>query len=114
MATTFQVNFTVGTNEDLRHSFQLKDTAGTGIDITGATMALEAVNDNGDSIFVASTADSRITLTTPATGYFKLNVPQSVIGAVAVGTYKFDLVMTLSGEKTRLMFGTVNVVEGYA
>lgn len=114
MATTYNVNFTVGTNEDLNHRFQLKDTAGAGIDITGASMALSAVNDNEDEVFSASTGDARITLTAPATGFFKLLVPQSVIGALAPGAYRFDLVMTLSGEATRLMFGTVNVVKGYA
>lgn len=114
MATSFVVNWTVGTNEDLRETFWWRDSAGTGINITGATMALSAVNDNGDEVMEASTTDGRITLTVPATGYFRILIPQSVIGALALGVYRYDLLMTLSGEKTRFMYGTIAVVKGFA
>lgn len=114
MLTAYNINFTVGTNEDLNRRFRLKDMAGDGFNIAGAVLEMSAVDDNEIEVFAAGTVDGRITLTAPATGYFKILVPQSVIGAVAPGTYNFDLLMTLSGEKSRLMFGTVNIVEGYA
>jgi hypothetical protein len=73
-------------------AWELRDAAGSPIDLTGASARLQVRDAAGAVVISASTADGRLTLT-PASGRIDMLVPYSATG-IAPGSYRFDLEVT--------------------
>jgi hypothetical protein len=76
-------------------AWELRDAAGSPIDLTGASARLHVRDAAGAVVVSASTADGRLTIT-PASGRIDMLVPYSAT-AIAPGSYRFDLEVTHAG-----------------
>jgi hypothetical protein len=73
-------------------AWELRDAAGSPIDLTGASVRLQVRDASGAVVIAASTTDGRIILM-PASGRIDMLVPYSATGLVP-GSYRFDLEVT--------------------
>lgn len=94
--------------------FQYTDDAGVGISIAGfpaIEMRLRSQRGDGAAAVIASVANSRITITTPAIGLFRVSIPQTVIGALTVGVYDYDIsLIDGGGLRWALVSGQMQIV----
>lgn len=112
MTAHYRVNFTCADNEDLRQPFVLTDSAGTLIDLTGATMRMRLERVPGGDAVDATTTNGQIILTDAPHGAFEVAIPASVMAAREPGVYQHDLVLTLAGRTTRIWSGSVDLNRG--
>lgn len=83
-------------------------------DITGATITI-ALRQSGQShaILTGSTANGRVTLTTPASGKFSVTFPASDMKSLLPGEYDCGMVMVLpNGDEQQLLSASLPVVDG--
>lgn len=112
MPSSFVVNIVTANNEDLRQAFQITDTAGAALDLTGATIRLVVAGSLGTTVLEASTANSRIALSAPTAGKFEIAVPAADMLNVQAGVYRHDLLLTRAGAIKRVWSGSLTVEQG--
>jgi hypothetical protein len=112
MATLYRVNFQAATNEDLRQAFALTDSAGTAVNLTGASLRMALDAPDGSSPLELSTTNGRIVLADAGQGQFDLRLPTAELRTLAPGVYRHDLVLTLAGRAQRIWDGTLTLAEG--
>lgn len=113
MAAYYRVNFEIATNEDLRQAFALTDSAAVPVSLTGSSLKMDIEFQSGVDVLELTIANSRIAVTNAAAGEFTIQVPASVIGTLAAGSYQHDLVLTqANGEVHRVWAGTLTLVRG--
>ena len=112
MISTYRVNMEVATTEDLYLSVALTNASGGTLDLTAAALTLSVETGFGVSVLTASTANGRIVIVNAIAGLISVNVPASVIGAIAPGVYAHDLLLVQAGERHRLWSGTLNIQRG--
>jgi len=88
---------------------------GTPANITGATIALQARESYASTTAALSlsTPSSGIALTTPASGVFTVTFGAAATSALDYRTQQklvYDIEMTLSGTKTRIVRGTITCI----
>lgn len=112
MSAHYRVDFQSASNEDLRQLFEITDTSGEPIDLTGATlrMGLEAIA--GPAQLEASTANGRIEIVEAAAGRFELAIPAATIEGLPPGSYRHDLLLDRSGSTLRVWSGTLTLSQG--
>jgi len=92
-------------------SYQLKDSSGTGINITGASLKMTIARPDGTALHTL-TVGSGITVTSASTGAFSAVLTKAQTGALS-GPAIYDLIIEYSGGTVqRLMQGPVSVVPG--
>jgi hypothetical protein len=103
-------NFVIDQGADWYVTFVYKDSAGTAIDITGYTAALQIRDTYADSTTdLALTSTSGITIT-GATGTLAVHATATQTTAIAAGQYVYDLEITSAGGiVTRLVQGKITV-----
>jgi hypothetical protein len=103
-------NFTIDQGSDWFTTFVYKDSAGTVINLTGYTAALQIRDTYADSATDLSlTVGSGITITA-ASGKIDVRATAAQTGAIAAGQYVYDLEITSSGGVvTRLVQGKITV-----
>ena len=69
------------------------DADGQPIDLTGASVRMMARDDEGNMVLSASTADGRISA--DENGRIDLEIPYTETEALAPGSYRFDVEVTL-------------------
>ena len=103
-------NFVIDQGADWYATFVYSDSAGTAIDLTGYTAALQLRLTYAESTTAISlTSSSGITITA-ATGTIVVHATAAQTRAIAAGTYVYDLEITSPASiVTRLVGGKVNV-----
>jgi hypothetical protein len=81
-------------------------TAGDPINITGATFEMQIREDSEDASTLKDWS-AYFTLTTPLSGVFDLNVPYTQTLDYETEAAVYDIFMTLSGERIKLLYGKV-------
>jgi hypothetical protein len=111
MANTFDLT---GDNRilqgaDYAFSLTLKDSSNTAINLTGATVTSQIKSAPGGTLL----ASFGVAIPSPATGVINFSLASSVTGGLATtwgaSYYRYDVLMTKSGVKTRLLEGNVEV-----
>lgn len=74
-------------------SWQIKDSAGAPVDLTGASARLHLRDATGLLSASATTSTTGLTITA-ATGQIDLRIPAATMAALAPGFYYFDLELT--------------------
>jgi len=112
MSAWYTVNFSLANNADWEQEFQMKDTAGAAIDLTGAAFEMDVRDRAGTEILTLTTGNARIVITNAAAGNFKLIVPASVMRTLPTGGYAHDLLRVQAGKTERIWAGTVEIFKG--
>ena len=82
------------------------------LSLAGATARLHVRNSSGSLVMSASTTDGRLVVNG---NQIELTMPYTVTGAVAPGTYDFDLEVTFSnGYRVTFEQGKLKVIEDYS
>ena len=113
MANKYDFNVTQGAN--FKPSIIWKDANGNPVDLTGYTAKMQVRKEPADTSYLIelSTANSRISIPTPANGTIEFNISSADTLGLASGTYKYDLMMTDSGGVvTKLVYGAFTVDAG--
>jgi len=99
-------------DEEWRLDGLLLDDDGEEVTLTGATLEFYIAKEQAprNALLTATTADGKITLPT-ATSFQILFDPEDVADLV-IGTYSAFLKVTISGVRTQIISGTVQVIEG--
>lgn len=103
-------NFVIDQGADWFVTFVYKDSAGTAINLTGYSAALQVRDTYADATTVLSlTSTSGITIT-PLTGTLAVRATAAQTGAIDAGPYVYDLEITSAGGiVTRLVQGKISV-----
>ena len=104
------VNITVTNDADFYRAFQyVMSSAGTPIDITGASMEMMLRRHAADAeaLLRLGTDSGEIVLTDPANGLFTVMIRQDTLERLGLGSYDQSLIMTLGGFKTKIWSGTL-------
>jgi hypothetical protein len=112
MTALYRVDFTAANNADLRQGFALTDTAGTAIDLTGASLAVAFEREPNTPVLQATLANGRIVMTNAAQGRFELAIPAAVLAILSPALYQHDLLLTRAGRIDRLWSGTLRLDDG--
>jgi hypothetical protein len=82
-------------------------TSGIPLDITGAEIIMQLRKAPGSPVVLERSTDGlSITLTEPTVGKFTIN---KMIIDLTTGVYRYDVQMTLAGDKTTLLKGTFEI-----
>lgn len=112
MGVYYEVTMRGWRNADLRDDFRLTEAdLTTGVDLTGATLKLDIVDRAGTRVS-CTTGNGRIVVTDAAGGYFRIDIPQSVMTTLVAGKCDLDLIKTQSGATDRLIAGTLTLENG--
>ena len=88
----------------------IRDSNGTLFDLTGYTVACKIKKHYTSS---TSTTVTGAILTPPTAGQIQLSLGNAVTTAMKAGRYVYDVVITsTTGQKTRVLEGSVSVLEG--
>jgi hypothetical protein len=104
------VNITVENDADFYRVFQyVMATAGTPIDITGASleMMLRRHAEDAEALLRLGTDTGEMVLTDPVNGLFTVLIRQDVLERLGLGIYDHSNIMTLGGFKTKIWSGTL-------
>jgi hypothetical protein len=112
MSAYYRVDFQSANNEDLRQIFELADTAGEPVDLTGATLRMGVEAIAGLAQLEASTANGRIEIVDAEAGRFEIAIPAATIGDLPPGSYRHDLLLDRSGSFVRVWSGTLTLSQG--
>lgn len=114
MMTPYTVNFKrVRRNVDWYHIIKLTSNGTTPIDISDATFFMRVVNKATLVEVLDLSLDNGLELTTDGTdGQLSIHVSNTVMETIAVGVYKYDLVIVRNGVSETVMEGSVKVVDG--
>ena len=115
MAAPYRVNFKkVFRNVDLYQVFTLLSAPSTPVNIGGATFFMMVRPKVGTPTPVLSLSlGSGLQLVTDGTdGKIAINVNHTVMEAIPLGSYKYDLVMDRGGASEIVMYGDFKVVDG--
>lgn len=94
-------------------TFWYKDQGtGQAIDLTGHTAKLELRREYSDSTPALSLSTGNGLTIEPALGKINLEISATQTSAIAQGRYFYDLVITKSSQKTRIIEGIANVSPG--
>jgi len=104
-------NFVIDQGADWFITVVYKDSAGTAIDLTGYTAALQIRDTYADSTTDLSlTSPSGGITITAATGTIAVTATAAQTGAIAAGNYVYDLEITsAAGVVTRLVQGKISL-----
>jgi hypothetical protein len=109
MASWYLADWEVPANATSREPLAFQDDdSGLPDNFTGATFKIEARNAS-NTVVATFISPTGIELTDLANGKITLVCPPAV---AAVGTYDYDLIMTIAAVKTKLMEGKFIVVKG--
>lgn len=102
-------DITIQQNANWDMTFQLKDSTGTGVDLTGATVQAEIWTEGKHS----KLADFTVTYTNRATGVFKLSLDDSITSTLPESGY-YDILVTDSlGQSYYWVRGKATLDLGY-
>ena len=106
-STTIQgtrANLAIDIRTDWLQLFVHKDAAGDPTNIAGWTFACEIRNTAGTLIATPTGA-----IVTAVAGIYSLALDVAVTSALAVGVYNYDVLVTISGEISKLQYGQIQV-----
>lgn len=109
MAVTY--NTTIDQGADWYINFTYENPAGTPVNLTGATAALQVRTSplaKTAVLTLTSAVGNGITIT-PLTGLIECHATAAQTTAIVNGKYAYDLEITQSGIVTRLVQGTIEV-----
>ena len=112
MSAYYRVDFQVCNNEDLRQLFELTDTAGQAIDLSGVTLRMDIAATTGSAALEASSTNGRIAIRDAAAGRFELAIPAAIVRGLQPGTYRHDLVLSHADSVRRVWSGTISLCQG--
>lgn len=113
MRALYAINFQIARNEDWADVFALTDEAGTALDLTGATFAMDLKKADGTVALSLTTGNGRLPVHDALSGLMGPLVLKSVLtSSLPAGVYKHDCLMTLGGRVQRLWYGDVTVLAG--
>lgn len=103
-------NLLIYQGSDFILDFTIENDNGTTFDLTGYTVACKIKKHYTSS---TSTTVSVSILNPPTAGQIQLSLNNAITSTMKAGRYVYDVVITsLSGTKTRVLEGTVSVLEG--
>ena len=103
-------NLIIYQGSDFITDFTIENDNGTLFDLTGYTVACKIKKHYTSS---TSTTVTGAILTPPTSGQIQLSLGNAVTTAMKAGRYVYDVVITsTTGQKTRVLEGTVSVLEG--
>lgn len=111
MTALYRVDFEVSNNEDFRYAFQLADEAGVPVNLAGAQFRMDVEDRAGADVFSFSTANGRIIIDAAA-GRIDLIAPVIEIAILRENYHTQDMLMTMSGQTTRLWVGGFTIIQG--
>ena len=112
MSAYYRVDFQVSNTEDLRQQFELTDTAGTPVDLTGASLRMDIASMSGADALQASSANGRIAISDAAAGRFEVAIPAADVRGLLPGTYRHDLLLSHADSVRRVWSGTISLSQG--
>lgn len=113
--TPYIVNFKkVRRNVDFYHVFAFKSNSTTALNISAATFFLRVLPKTGAPTEVLDIAlGTGLSFVTDGTdGKLKLLVEHTVMEAIPLGSYKYDLVMVRSTISEVIVEGSIKIVDG--
>jgi len=103
-------NLLIYQGADFITDFTVENDNGTMFDLTGYTVACKIKKHYTSSTAVTVTA---AVLNPPTAGQVQLSLGNTATAAMKAGRYVYDVVITsTTGQKTRVLEGTVSVLEG--
>jgi hypothetical protein len=103
-------NLLIYQGSDFILDFTIENDNGTTFDLTGYTVACKIKKHYTSS---TSTTVSVSVLNPPTAGQIQMSLSNAITSTMKAGRYVYDVVITsLSGTKTRVLEGTVSVLEG--
>ena len=93
----------------------IKDSAGTAIDITGATITFTIIDGKGNNDSTPEISSYNMTITDAANGEFKIDVPASAFTHEWGEEMTYTLAIKYSGDSqyTPLIYGTLSLQEAF-
>ena len=108
----YTVNFKrVHKNVDWRQVFKITSDGTTPINISAATFKM-TIASSGTTLMTLTLGSGLALVTDGTDGKLRIDVNHLVMETVAVGSYKYDLVMSRGAASEIVMEGTIKVIAG--
>ena len=110
MAATYVSNITINSGEDFSQTFTLESAdSSSPLDLTGYSVESQMRKYAGSATKTDFTAEALVPLTD---GKIKISLLNSATSSLKSGRYVYDIVISISGTKTRVIEGMVLVRQG--